>query len=138
VTSTKSTTSILIDIGTKAAWAPVLVFVLHQRAANWLGHEPYVDPVMHFAGGMAIAFFFWQAAECRQRNISNLQIFGLTTLVAIGWELMEFSLISYRGWGAQWDLLNTLRDLTLGMGGAALIIFFITRSRRLGESLPSD
>jgi hypothetical protein len=127
--NTNSITSIAVQIGTKALWAPALVFILHYLVANKLGHEPYVDPVMHFCGGAAIAFFFWRAAECCQRSISNRWVFGLTTLVAIAWEIMEYLLLIYRGWAIDWDPANSLRDLALGMCGAALIIFLKIKNK---------
>ena len=127
---TNSITNIAVQIGTKALWAPALVFILHSVAADWLGHEPYVDPVIHFCGGAAIAFFFWRAAECCQRSISSRWVFGLTTLVAIAWEIMEYLLLIYRGWAIDWDPANSLRDLALGMCGAALIIFLHSRNKR--------
>ena len=125
-----SITNIAAQISMKALWAPVLVFILHHLVAGWLGHEPYVDPVMHFCGGAAIAFFFWRSAECCQRSISNQWVFWLTTLVAIAWEIMEYLLLVYRGWAMDWGAVNSLRDLILGMSGAALIIFLNTRSKR--------
>jgi hypothetical protein len=130
MTNTNSITNIAVQIGTKALWAPALVFILHSLLANKLGHEPYVDPVMHFCGGAAIAFFFWQSAKCCKRSISNRWVFGLTTLVAIAWEFMEYLLMVNRGWGMDWGAVNSLRDLILGMSGAALIIFMKTRNKR--------
>ena len=44
-------------VGREALWAPIAVVVLHWAAGGLLGHEPYVDPVMHFLGGAAAAFF---------------------------------------------------------------------------------
>jgi len=128
--NTNSITNITVQIGTKALWAPALVFILHAVTADWLGHEPYVDPVIHFCGGAAIAFFFWRAAECCQRSISGRWVFGLTTLVAIAWEIMEYLLLTYRGWAMNWDPANSFRDLFLGMCGAALIIFLNSRNKR--------
>ena len=128
--NTNSITNIAVQISMKALWAPPLVYILHSLAADWLGHEPYVDPMMHFSGGAAIAFFFLQSAECCRRSISNQWVFGLTLLVAIAWEIMEYSLSVYHGWSMSWDLANSLRDLFLGMCGAALIIFLNTRKKR--------
>jgi hypothetical protein len=125
-----SITNIAVQIGMKALWAPALVFILHAMTAEWLGHEPYVDPVIHFSGGAAIAFFFWRSAECCQRSISNQWVFGLTTLVAIAWEVMEYLILIYHGWAMAWDPANSLRDLALGMCGAALIIFLKIKNKR--------
>ena len=69
-------------------------------------------------------------AECCKRSISNRWVFGLTTLVAIAWEIMEYLLLAYRGWAMDWGAVNSLRDLVLGMTGAALIIFLNTKNKR--------
>jgi hypothetical protein len=124
-----SITNIAVQIGMKALWAPALVYFLHSLAADWLGHEPYVDPVMHFSGGAAIAFFFWRSAECIPRSISTRWVFGLTALVAIAWEIAEYLLSLSNGWAMFWSPANALRDVVLGMSGAVLIIFLYTNSK---------
>ena len=97
--NTDSNLNILFQISIKAAWAPLAVYILHKLAAKQWGHEPYVDPVMHFSGGIAMAFFFWQSAECCQRYLGNLSImalayiaFGMATVTAIAWEIMEYGI----------------------------------------------
>jgi len=42
-------------------WAPMGVMIVHGVAGQMFGHEPYVDPIMHFSGGLAAAFFFSRA-----------------------------------------------------------------------------
>ena len=126
----KSVIRISLQILLTAFWAPGLVFIMHSLVARQFGHEPYVDPVMHFSGGIAIAFFFWQAAKCFQSYISDRWIFGLTTLVAIAWEVMEYMLLTSRGWATSWDPVNTSRDLVLGMCGA---VFFIMMKKRINK-----
>ena len=127
--SINSTANTALRISITALWAPLLVFVLHDLVAQRLGHEPYVDPVSHFLGGVAIAFFFWRSAECLQRSISDRWIIGATVLVAIAWELMEVGLAMHRGRIMYWDLANTLRDLALGLSGAAVFIVLRNKSR---------
>ncbi len=122
---------ILFQICIKAAWAPPAVFFLHSLAAQQWGHEPYVDPVMHFSGGMAMAFFFWQSAVCCQRYLGKLSFmtlacfaFGMASLTAVAWEIMEYGLAIYDnnpGWLNQ-NFLNILRDLALGISGALLMV----------------
>jgi len=36
----------------------LVVLIAHAVLGDVFGHEPYVDPVMHFAGGVSAAFFF--------------------------------------------------------------------------------
>lgn len=42
----------------EAAWPGIVVLVAHAVLGELFGHEPYVDPAMHFLGGLAAAFFF--------------------------------------------------------------------------------
>jgi hypothetical protein len=122
------------QIAKEAFWAPLAVFTAHYLVTKRLDHEPYVDPVMHFAGGAAVAFLFWRSIAGWQRYkgacaVANpvLLAFGLALLVGIAWELMEYLLFVYRGTTHWWTLLNTLRDLALDAGGAALLLIWLRR-----------
>ena len=128
--SINSTANTALRISITALWAPLLVFVLHDLVAQRLGHEPYVDPVSHFLGGVAIAFFFWRSAECLQRSISDRWIIGATVLVAIAWELMEAGFSIRAGSIMYWSLANSLRDLVLGLSGAAVLVMLKNNSWR--------
>jgi hypothetical protein len=120
---------VIARIAKKALWAPMAVVIVHWLAGRSWGHEPYVDPVMHFVGGAAAAFFFWHAADCGRRYLGDLSLlgrallaFGLATFAAVAWEFGEFLLDCYR-WGShQRGLTNTMRDLLLGVGGALLYV----------------
>jgi hypothetical protein len=127
---------ILLEITIKALWAPPLVFFLHSLAARRFGHEPYVDPVMHLAGGAAMAWLFWKSLCSGRRYLGNPSVmtivmlaFGLTTLTAIAWECMEYMLSLSKGYEENWGLANTLRDLVLGMSGAALVLGIATKGK---------
>lgn len=122
-------TTALGRIGREAAWAPIAVVVVHWLVGGWLGHEPVVDPIMHFAGGMAAAFFFWHAATCARRYMGapssialGLLALGLATLSAVGWEFGEFLSDTFRGTTMQRGVANTMRDLFLGVCGAGVYV----------------
>ena len=122
-------TEVLKQIGRKALWAPVAVLIVHWLAGAWLGHEPFVDPVMHFSGGLAAAYFFWHAASFARRYLGDLSplglgllSFGLTTVAAVGWEMAEFVGDRLRETHVQVDLANTMRDLILGVAGAVVYL----------------
>lgn len=122
-------TEVLKQIGRKALWAPVAVLIVHWLAGGWLGHEPFVDPVMHFSGGLTAAYFFWHAASYARRYLGDLSplglgllSFGLTTAAAVGWEMAEFVGDRLRGTHVQVDLANTMRDLILGIAGAVVYL----------------
>lgn len=48
---------VLLKICRGALWAPIIVLIARGIAGKLFGHEPYVDPIMHFSGGLGIAFF---------------------------------------------------------------------------------
>ena len=135
-------TQVLCRIGREAMWAPLAVVIVHWLAGGWLGHEPFVDPVMHFLGGMAAAFFVWHGATCARGYVGDLShialallALGLATTAAVGWELAEFLSDSYRGTHMQRGIANTMRDLFLGVSGAVVYVgtyglFLSRRSRR--------
>jgi hypothetical protein len=141
--------SVLVRIAREALWAPVAVVVVHWVAGRQWGHEPYVDPVMHFMGGAAVAFFFLRAAECGRRYLGDLSLLarallalGLSALAAVAWEFGEFLLDRYRWGPLQRGLTNTMRDLFLGVGGALLYIgthaVFARRHDRAGARCTKD
>lgn len=105
------------------------MFVLHYLVGGWLGHEPYVDPVAHFLGGVAAAFFFWQAAAGARVYLGDLTpwalgllAFGMASVAAVVWEFLEFLADQYFGARLQPTLANTLRDLFLGLSGATAYV----------------
>jgi len=120
---------VIARIAKEALWAPMAVVVVHWLAGRSWGHEPYVDPVMHFVGGAVAAFFFLRAADCGRRYLGELSLlgrallaFGLATFAAVAWEFGELFLDLFR-WGSfQRGLTNTMRDLFLGVGGALLYV----------------
>lgn len=121
-------------IAKEATWAPIAVYAAHKLAAEWIDHEPYLDPVIHFAGGAAIALFFfnliasWQRCSGRKAVAKpELLAFGLAVFVAVAWELMEYCLLVNANWARGWHLFNTLRDLALGSVGAAMLLVWLQR-----------
>lgn len=118
-----------LSIWRNGLWAPLVVIVLHYIAGGIFGHEPYVDPIMHFSGGAAAAFFFWQAATCSKGILGNLTplalallAFGLASAAAVGWEIAEFASDVFLRTNIQRDIANTMRDLILGLLGAGFLV----------------
>lgn len=134
---------ILRRLAREAAWAPAAVFILHLPAGALLGHEPYVDPVMHLAGGISVAYFFRRAASIAglllgspTRLGSDLMAFGLAAAAASFWEFGEFVLDCFVGTRFQLTLGNTMRDLMLGVAGAIVYLAaarLVTRERADGS-----
>ena len=113
----------------RAIWAPIAVLVLHEALGRWIGHEPYVDPIMHFAGGAAAAFFFRYAGSRADGLLGapsplalDLLAFGLTCSVALGWEFAEFASDIFRETRFQLTVAETMRDLMLGTLGGGLYL----------------
>jgi hypothetical protein len=126
----------------EACWPGLVVLVAHTVLGDLFGHEPYVDPAMHLSGGAAAAFFFTRLPRLLPgyfgrptRLVVNLLGFGLTSTVAVVWELGEYLSDLCLGTHIQRDVGNTLRDLLNGMAGAgAFLIADHLRRIRDGDS----
>ena len=113
----------------KAAWAPLSVLVIHEITARLYGHEPYVDPVMHFGGGLAAALFLRHTWAEFSRVVGDstqlgqeIAAFSLACVVVLLWEFGEFAADQAFGSNIQRSLGNTMRDLVLGMVGAGIYV----------------
>jgi hypothetical protein len=125
------TKEIFLRISRVAAWAPLSVLIGHSIFARVFGHEPYVDPVMHFSGGVAAAYFFRKVGELAPEALGaltedarDLLSFGLTCSIALFWEIAEFSSDTFLGTNVQTSNANTMRDLILGVVGALVFLTF--------------
>lgn len=115
--------------GLRAIWAPASVVFAHTLAAKVFGHEPYVDPCMHFLGGAAAAYFFRYVASgspavvgAISRTGANLLAFGLACAIALAWEFGEFFSDEFLGTSVQISVANTMRDLIFGVLGASAFL----------------
>lgn len=118
----------------RAAWAPVLVFAIHVAAILGLDiyrSFPEFDIPMHFAGGVAIAYFFgkcYRAADSLEllgqpsAVVFPPMILGLTSLAAVVWEFVEFLVEQWFGIRTQPGLADTLLDLLMGLLGGVVWI----------------
>lgn len=123
----------------EAAWAPAIVLVAHTVGGHFFGHEPVVDPVSHFSGGVAAAFFFRRAAEIAVDLLGELKpagldvlAFALTATIAVFWEIGEFASDRITGGNVQRGLGNTMRDLICGIsgGGCFLVVWHLVMKWR--------
>jgi hypothetical protein len=136
------TNDTFIKIGRGAAWAPLSVLIGHSVFARLFGHEPYVDPIMHFTGGVAAAYFFRKASLIGAGVLGaltdfsrDLLSFGLTCSIALFWEMAEFGSDTFLGTNVQISNANTMRDLILGTVGALVFLLFrrlLSRTKRPG------
>jgi hypothetical protein len=124
------------------AWPGVVVLVAHAIFGEVFGHEPYVDPAMHFLGGVAAAYFFSRLGPYVPSVFGGLHpgtrralAFSATTTVAVVWEFGEFISDVYLGTRTHTSIASTLRDILNGMLGAALllIIQFLLKRGSVGQ-----
>ncbi len=123
-----------------AGWAPALVFVIHVVMSRALGAYlalPALDVPMHFAGGVAIAFFLWRSVNIDAAGpvLGSMTLFGRRCLTfasvctaTVVWEFAEW-VSDHLGWSlAQLGLGDTLLDMLLGIAGG---VFFLVVSASL-------
>jgi hypothetical protein len=109
-----------------------LVVIVFRRWAIAMGIREPLDHVIHFSGGLAIAYFLYRIIKMSASWIGPVTnatryILAFTTActVAVFWEFGEFASDAFRGTHIQHDVAETLWDLIYGVSGAALCILTI-------------
>ena len=111
-------------------WLPLLLVAAHLVLASALGAYaawPPLDVPMHLAGGAAAAWFLDGLVD-RLEEAGRLEpsrgllrlllLFGLATVAAVAWELVESVVDRLSGATWQVGLRDTLKDLMTGPAGA--------------------
>jgi hypothetical protein len=127
----------------RAAWFPVLILVVHGILAvgfNAYSQWPPSDMLIHFAGGIAIAYFFERALRVLQSArvlgetetvLRYMLVFALTVSAAVFWEFGEYISDHTIGTQSQLGLNDTLRDMAFGItGGSVYLAGIFARSRQ--------
>ncbi len=124
----------------QAAWAPVTVFIFYAVAAkvfNAYIAYPWLDIPTHFAGGLAISYFFLHAVFYSQpvvgaipKLVQRLLVLGLTAITAVAWEFFEYACDVMLGTKMNLGVADTLADLFFGLLGAVVVISFAYRVKR--------
>lgn len=134
----------------QAAWAPLIVFCFHLFADHAFPVSAFttiswLDIPTHLAGGLAMAYFVLIAISHAQRLcgqipqiIQNLLAFGMTCMIAIAWEFMEFASDKWLGSQLNMGVSDTLCDLLMGMLGAAVCLVFMAYQNTRKERLAAD
>jgi hypothetical protein len=124
----------------RAAWAPVLVLILHRLVLKSPWRQP-LDFWMHFSGGMAAAYLSWHALECFARWLGTptrlghlLFSFALACTIGLFWEFAELASDVLRGTRIQHDLRETMSDLVADACGATLSLMLVQAFRMLRGS----
>lgn len=85
----------------------------------------YLDDIFHFLGGSSIAFFILRSMSILlPQNTTKLKItltILLTFIIALLWEVMEFSCDTLLGTQLQMGVIDTIIDLVIGTTGAACV-----------------
>ncbi len=114
----------LLRLLLRAGWAPVAVLVFHQAIMR-TPYRQQLDFVMHYSGGVAIAFFLWHALDCFAHWFGQLTAFArylftfaLACTVGLFWEFAELYSDVVYGTHIQHTIRETLRDLIADATGA--------------------
>ena len=116
----------------KIAISPFAVLILHIIAtfAGWYEMFWWFDIPMHFLGGVAAAISsFYLLHDFSKRNMLSMQsaplkiltLLAFTSLAAVSWEFFEFSLDRYVDTAMQPGILDTIKDLAVGLSGGGLV-----------------
>jgi hypothetical protein len=130
----RSTVDAVRKLFVVGGWAPIAVFGVHVVLSR--GFDAYVvlpatDIPMHFAGGVAIAFFISRCFQALPRDIVRSSRVVVLELVLVGslaataamiWEFAEFTCDQMFGSNVQRSLGNTMQDMALGLAGAGLVV----------------
>lgn len=116
----------------QAAWAPLTVFAFYALAAKGFNAYilyPWLDMPTHFFGGAAMTFFFLAATTHSQTIIGRIPTLirltfplGLTAIIAIVWEFLEYLADAALGTKMNLGVADTLADLFLGLLGGGVIV----------------
>jgi hypothetical protein len=124
-------------LGVRLVWAPLSVLVVHRYAGAAWGHEPYIDPVIHTCGGLAMAHMLSILIVRAQESIGrltalgrDLMVFGLTAFVTLAWEVGEYFLSAYYHAHLQRSIAETIRDMVLGVMGATVYLIVARFTRK--------
>jgi hypothetical protein len=131
----------------QAGWAPILVFLLHavlSLAFHAYDKLPDLDLPMHFAGGVAIAYFLYHAViQATQLGIIDAYkaftrfalVWGYVCAAAVLWEFAEYLCDAVLGTMMQAGLRDTMGDMLCGIiGGTVFIVARAMADRRTDRS----
>jgi hypothetical protein len=95
----------------------------------------YIDIPLHPIGGLISGLCLWLFAAAlhdrpgiRQipRWLRSLLVLGFTALVTIAWEFLEYFTDTYLGTELQSTVIETLKDMAVGIVGALPVAIWLT------------
>ncbi|MFT5110212.1 MAG: hypothetical protein ACI9UA_005865 [Pseudoalteromonas tetraodonis] len=140
----KTVTKIAWKLFKQAGWAPFTVVVLHRIVlVSGLRKYSVCDWILHFSGGLTIAYFLFHLIPYLEPRIGKLSrtarlILTYTSACSIAafWELAEFVASFSRGTVLQLSISETMVDLANGVFGAAIMISGLILFRADGKREP--
>ena len=121
-----SATTALGRLLLRAGWAPAVVLVAHQIISRG-AYRQQLDFLIHFCGGMAIAFFAYHALGCFAAWFGELRplgrylfSFAVACTVGLFWEFGELLSDVFLQTRIQRTIHETMRDLIADTTGALL------------------
>jgi len=126
----------VIETLREAAWAPlcVVLFYIAGLMFGWFNIFPPLDMPTHFAGGVAITYFYRVAIRQAQMMIGEIPFpiqmllaFTSTGTMTVFWEFYENLLDHFIGTHMVRGLEDTLVDLVMGISGALVLTLFYKR-----------
>lgn len=120
---------------------PFVIVLLHilGTVMGWYESFWWMDIPAHFFGGLTIVWSFHIVLNYfksqGQYSVSwkPLQIFillGIVGLAAASWELMEFALDNFLHTTTQLSVLDTIKDMAMGISGGGLAAIITTFSSK--------
>lgn len=136
----------LLRLLLRVGWAPLLVLALHQAVMRTPWRQA-LDFVMHYSGGVAIAFFLWHALHYLAAWFGAVTRFGrylftfaLACTVGLFWEFAELASDVFRHTHIQHSIRETMGDLIADATGALTtltLVFIAGLVRRRKEKAKS-
>ncbi len=117
----------------EAAWAPlsVVAFYAIGLTLHLFALLPVLDIPTHFAGGVAITYFYRVAIRQAQKLVGEIPVpiqvllaFTSTGTTTIFWEFYENLLDFFLGTHMVRGLGDTIVDLAVGLSGALVLSLF--------------
>ena len=126
-------TTWIVETLRKAAWAPLSVVAFYAIGLTFHLFElfPILDIPSHFAGGVAITYFYRVAIRQAQKLVGEIPVpiqvllaFTSTGTTTIFWEFYENLLDFFLGTHMVRGLEDTIVDLAVGLSGALMLSLF--------------
>ena len=120
----------------EAAWAPLSIFGFYMLGLGFhlFGKFPYLDIPTHFMGGVVITFFYRSAVRNSQKIVGDIPFsiqiifaFTCTGTTIILWEFYENILDYFLNTHMVLGLVDTLKDMFMGLLGALILSLLYRR-----------